>query len=41
MSYMLTVVLVTLMAGSSISVPLLLFKQIAFGVLFGLSLIHI
>lgn len=35
MSYMLTVVLVTLMAGSSISVPLLLFKQIAFGVLFG------
>ena len=35
MSYMLTVVLVTLMAGSNLSVPVLLLKQIAFGVIFG------
>ncbi len=34
-SYMLTVVLVSLMSGSSISVPALLFQQIFFGLLFG------
>lgn len=35
MSYMLTVVLVTLMTGGDISVPLVLIKQLAFGILFG------
>lgn len=37
-SYMLTVVFTTLMTGSDISVPTLLFKQIFFGVAFGLAI---
>ena len=37
-SYMLTIVMLSLMSGESISIPLLLFKQIAFGLLCGLLL---
>lgn len=38
MSYMLTVVLVTLMTGGDISVPLVLAKQLVFGILFGVCI---
>ena len=38
MSYMLTVVLVTLMTGGDISVPLMLAKQLVFGILFGVCI---
>ena len=37
-SYMLTMVMIALMGGESISIPLLLFEQIAFGLLCGLLL---
>ncbi|MBU3805803.1 MAG: potassium/proton antiporter [Candidatus Fournierella pullistercoris] len=36
MSYMLTVVVVSIMNGSNVSVPLMLFQQLFFGILFGL-----
>lgn len=36
MSYMLTIVMVSLMGGEQISVPLLLFRQLAFGIVCGL-----
>lgn len=38
MSYMLTVVLVTLMTGGDISVPLVLAKQLIFGIAFGICI---
>lgn len=36
MSYMLTIVMVSLMGGEQISVPLLLFRQLVFGIVCGL-----
>ncbi len=36
MSYMLTIVMVSLMGGEQVSVPLLLFRQLAFGIVCGL-----
>ena len=38
MSYMLTVILVTLMTGSELSVPALLFRQLFFGLVFGVAI---
>ena len=36
MSYMMTTVILTIMSGENISIPILLFKQIAFGILSGI-----
>lgn len=38
MSYMLTTVLCTLLGGGSVSIPLMLLQQLAFGVVFGLGM---